>query len=177
MTTIKLNHLRNSLLLLVLTFSLQACKNDKKSNDMSITTTEEVELEAISMNTDQEKAIFNAYLSLSDALVASEAKKAQNKAKSLVEAYESEENDIVLLAVTISEVEDLEEQRSLFYQLSQRMEGFITSNLESGKVYKQYCPMAFNDTGAYWFSTSKEILNPYFGDAMLHCGSIQKTIE
>ena len=39
------------------------------------------------------------------------------------------------------------------------------------RVYYQFCPMAFDNKGAYWLSSSEEILNPYFGDAMLHCGS------
>ena len=158
------NFLRSGILLLLITLSFQACKSDKKSNEVAMSTT-------------QTEAIFDAYLNLSDALIKSDAKQAQKHADALVEAYEHDENEIVLLAVTISEVEDLEEQRNLFYQLSQRMEQFITINLETGKVYKQFCPMAFNDTGAYWFSTSEEIINPYYGDAMLHCGTIQKTIE
>lgn len=158
------NFKRSSIFLLFITLSFQACKSDKKSNEVAMSTT-------------QTEAIFDAYLNLSDALIKSDAKQAQKHADALVEAYEHDENEIVLLAVTISEVEDLEEQRNLFYQLSQRMEQFITINLETGKVYKQFCPMAFNDTGAYWFSTSEEIINPYYGDAMLHCGTIQKTIE
>lgn len=158
------NFKRSSIFLLFITLSFQACKSDKKSNEVAMTTT-------------QDEAVFNAYLQLSNALIKSDTEQAQKHAHAIVDAYEYDENDIVLLAVTISEVEDLEEQRSLFYQLSQRMEGFINSKLETGSVYKQYCPMAFNDTGAYWFSTSEEILNPYFGDAMLHCGTIQKTIE
>ena len=158
------NFLRSSILLLFITLSFQACKSDKKSNEVAMSTT-------------QSGAIFDAYLNLSDALIKSDAKQAQKHAYALVEAYEHDENEIVLLAVTISEVEDLEEQRTLYYQLSQRMEKFITIHLETGKVYKQFCPMAFDDTGAYWFSTSEEILNPYYGDAMLHCGTIQKTIE
>ena len=39
------------------------------------------------------------------------------------------------------------------------------------RVYYQYCPMAFESKGAYWLSSTEEILNPYFGDKMLHCGS------
>lgn len=164
MKNIKKNILRNSIFLLFIGLSFQACKEDKSSKEVVMTTT-------------QNDAIFDAYLSLSDALIKSDSKQVQKNAEALTKAYEYEENDIVLLAVTISEVEDLEEQRNLFYQLSQRMEGFVTSHIEAGKIYKQYCPMAFDDKGAYWFSTSEEILNPYYGDAMLHCGTIQKTIE
>jgi len=35
-------------------------------------------------------------------------------------------------------------------------------------VYLEFCPMAFNDAGAYWVSDNKEIRNPYFGDVMLY---------
>ena len=37
--------------------------------------------------------------------------------------------------------------------------------------------MAFNNTGAYWLSNSKEIYNPYFGDMMLNCGRVADTFE
>lgn len=44
-------------------------------------------------------------------------------------------------------------------------------------VYKQYCPMAFNNTGAYWLSNSNEVVNPYFGESMLHCGEVVDSLE
>jgi hypothetical protein len=36
--------------------------------------------------------------------------------------------------------------------------------------------MAFDDTGATWISYSEEIKNPYFGDQMLHCGTVQEEL-
>ena len=44
-------------------------------------------------------------------------------------------------------------------------------------VYYQFCPMAFNEKGAFWLSTTKEISNPYFGDQMLTCGEIKETLS
>ena len=44
-------------------------------------------------------------------------------------------------------------------------------------MYKQFCPMAFNDQGGYWLSNSKEVRNPYFGDKMLKCGMVKVTLE
>jgi hypothetical protein len=41
------------------------------------------------------------------------------------------------------------------------------------RVYRMHCPMAFDDEGASWLSNRDEILNPYFGDAMLACGVIE----
>lgn len=164
MSYLKSNFFRSYIFLLITMLSLQACKSDKNRNK-------------VRMETTQSKEVFKAYLDLRNALIDSDKMKAQKHAYSFAEAFNKEENDLVLLAVTISEVDDLEEQRTLFYQLSQRMEDFISDNLKSGKVYKQYCPLAFVGDGAYWFSLSEEIRNPYFGHDMLHCGSIQKTIE
>jgi Cu(I)/Ag(I) efflux system membrane fusion protein len=45
------------------------------------------------------------------------------------------------------------------------------------KVYYQFCPMAFDTKGAYWLSSTEEILNPYFGDKMLHCGSTKAILN
>ncbi len=36
-----------------------------------------------------------------------------------------------------------------------------------------YCPMAFDDRGASWLQVGTEILNPYFGAAMLACGEVR----
>ncbi len=43
-------------------------------------------------------------------------------------------------------------------------------------LYVQFCPMADDNNGAYWLSTSKDILNPYYGSMMLTCGSVKETI-
>jgi len=39
--------------------------------------------------------------------------------------------------------------------------------------YKILCPMAFNNSGAYWLQTSKTVKNPYYGEKMLSCGVIR----
>ncbi len=45
------------------------------------------------------------------------------------------------------------------------------------KLYVQHCPMAFNNTGASWLSDKEQVSNPYFGDKMLRCGSVEATID
>jgi Cu(I)/Ag(I) efflux system membrane fusion protein len=44
-------------------------------------------------------------------------------------------------------------------------------------VYSQFCPMADNDKGGYWLSKEEQVLNPYYGDAMLTCGSVKQVID
>ena len=46
-----------------------------------------------------------------------------------------------------------------------------------GTIYLQHCPMADTNKGADWLSLEKEILNPYFGEAMLTCGETTKTMN
>ncbi len=46
-----------------------------------------------------------------------------------------------------------------------------------GDLYVVHCPMAFGDSGADWLSAVPAVLNPYFGDAMLTCGSLTDTLS
>src|SRR5690625_1015536 len=86
------NFIRSSIFLLFITLSFQACKSDKNRNK-------------VRMETTQSKEVFKAYLDLRNALIDSDKMKAQKHAYSFAEAFNKEENDLVLLAVTISEVE------------------------------------------------------------------------
>lgn len=40
-----------------------------------------------------------------------------------------------------------------------------------GQIYQMHCPMANSDSGADWLQSSDYLLNPYFGAAMLKCGT------
>lgn len=71
---------------------------------------------------------------------------------------------------------DIEEARKHFSMLSFHvLEMTETFGVNKAVVYKDYCPMAFGDQGAYWLSEQKEITNPYFGASMLACGEIKQT--
>ena len=50
------------------------------------------------------------------------------------------------------------------------------AELKNAGVYRQFCPMAFNDQGAYWLSPETEIRNPYFGKKMLACGEVRDSL-
>ncbi len=38
-------------------------------------------------------------------------------------------------------------------------------------ILQMHCPMAFDDRGADWLQHGEDVLNPYFGEEMLRCGS------
>lgn len=76
----------------------------------------------------------------------------------------------------IQESESLQAVRRQFMSLSESiLEVTESFGLEKDTVYRQYCPMAFGDEGAYWLSEKEEIFNPYFGESMLRCGEVRET--
>ncbi len=123
--------------------------------------------------------IYKQYIKLKTALVNTNAEKAAAEASNLATLFAKVEMDEATLqeARTIVESKDVEEQRTAFFKITAKVEGLLEDALSSGTIYKQYCPMAFGNTGAYWLSNSKDIYNPYFGDKMLKCGRIDAEIK
>ncbi len=79
---------------------------------------------------------------------------------------------------SIASITEIEVQREHFNVLSEHIiEMTVSYGLEIDRVYKQFCPMAFDDKGAFWLSESDKILNPYFGDMMLTCGEVTETFR
>lgn len=88
------------------------------------------------------------------------------------------ENQLRKSIEAITKAKDVEEQRKHFEPLSDVLiESAELFGLTIDIVYVQFCPMAFDDKGAYWLSESDKILNPYFGDLMLRCGEVTKRIS
>ncbi len=88
------------------------------------------------------------------------------------------ENQLRKSIEAITKSKDIEEQRKHFEPLSYALiESTELFGLTIEMVYVQFCPMAFDDKGAYWLSESDKILNPYFGDMMLTCGEVTKKIS
>lgn len=76
----------------------------------------------------------------------------------------------------IANAGNLETQREHFSMLSENILEMTESfGLEKAKVYRDFCPMAFDNEGAYWLSETEEIRNPYFGEQMLTCGEVKET--
>nr|WP_299173637.1 efflux RND transporter periplasmic adaptor subunit [uncultured Allomuricauda sp.] len=136
------------------------------------------------------EAVLPAYLKLKDALVASNASTTSMNAKATLEILKKLDlsdteamgkahvNKSIEMLEAIAKKEDLENQRAHFVILNENMVA-IASNLDSldDTLYVQKCPMANNNQGAVWLSTENEIRNPYYGDAMLKCGSVVKIIH
>lgn len=142
-------------------------------------------------------SLVSSYYDLKDAMVATNAAKADQAAQKLAVSADTMQaylltdslNKMVLqpyidtiikgsneiLAIKDGNVEikriHFEPVSSAIYELLKKAE------LKNAKVYHQYCPMAFNDKGAYWISSEAEIKNPYFGKKMLECGEVTDSLQ
>jgi Cu(I)/Ag(I) efflux system membrane fusion protein len=73
---------------------------------------------------------------------------------------------------------NLEAKRKSFQMISDLMYDLVRSvRYDRETVYHQFCPMAFNDAGAYWLSKTSDIKNPYFGKKMLSCGEVKDSLD
>jgi hypothetical protein len=71
----------------------------------------------------------------------------------------------------------LSNKRSYFSHISEIMYCTIKSfELQRGKLFAVFCPMAFAGGGAYWINESKTIQNPYMGAKMPACGEIKEDL-
>lgn len=125
------------------------------------------------------QAVYNDYLKLKDVLVTSDSSGAQQAAKDLASSLAKINGceNTSGLATKISASNDLTTQRLHFTALSSDIVALMKhTDVNSGTLYVQYCPMANEGKGGYWLAAEKEVRNPYYGDEMLNCGEVKETI-
>jgi len=138
--------------------------------------------------------VLNAYLKMKNAFVESDPGKVSSEAKKVEESLKSVDMELLKgdahmawmgqlktlnsSVKNISTESDIEKQRSAFSDFNNTFyQSLKMFGLSNDTAYYQYCPMAFDNKGAYWISESEEIRNPYFGDMMLNCGENKDTIK
>jgi Cu(I)/Ag(I) efflux system membrane fusion protein len=134
-----------------------------------------------------------SYYKLKDALVNDQADLAKSEAKKLLKSLDNVEmkllkgdahmywmtqlKKIKLKSTKLVNTDKIQEQRSLFNEISNALIKSVKSFGTNSLVYEQYCPMANDNKGAYWLSESNKVLNPYFGNVMLKCGEVKSKLE
>ncbi|CCH57654.1 Putative membrane fusion protein silB (plasmid) [Fibrisoma limi BUZ 3] len=144
--------------------------------------------------TKQLTGVYEASLTLTEAFVASNPVETKRTAQSVEKALNAV--DMRLLKgpahqewmthlqtmnqalKTIQTSGDLEQQRTALAQFEDGLYRSVKAfGVTDKPVYRQFCPMAQNNKGAYWLSDKKPIRNPYYGDQMLTCGETKETIQ
>lgn len=162
-----------------LSLTAMSCKDGKKENSEDAIHSEMNQDKEQSANTnfndEKTASVYQHYIHIKTALVNSNSTEAQSGAKMLL--ANTDDNALQTAVSTIADSENIEIQREAFSEVTATIEPMLKEAMSSGAIYKQFCPMAFNNSGGYWFSNDKEIRNPYFGDKMLRCGKVTETIE
>jgi len=154
--------------------------------------TMDMKTEKVDFNSNVEKSfqpVIDAYINLKDALIQSDVSMASSKSEAFRKALEEmpvnqreqTHNYWSILhkaSKGINESVSLEHQRKQFQMISDKLIEMVRNFDEvNNKLFIQFCPMADNNNGAFWISKEEQVLNPYFGDAMLKCGSVKQVIE
>lgn len=168
-----------------LTILLISCKDNKANQSVEINTPEEVkkaEKETADI-ADQHfidgmtGKVWHNYLEIKMALANDDEDKVQDVAKAMADSFSSERQELKNIAQQLADADDIEKQRVLFAAFTEKVGPMFEDALSKGTIYKKYCPMAFDNKGAYWYADVEEITNPYFGEKMPDCGSVEKTIK
>ena len=140
------------------------------------------------------KAIADHYLHIKNALANDNSKDAASGANEMVAvigkldkslltaeqktAYDKNEEKLKEHAAAIAaNAEKIKDQRAHFVMLSESMYDFVKSFGAGRPLYHDHCPMAKDNQGAMWLSETKDIRNPYYGEKMMTCGSVEEMFK
>lgn len=169
------------MILLILSAPALSCGDQKgKTDETGVTTSEYSEPEgdkAMPVFASESMAsTWKNYLLLKNNLVESNFSRVQTAAADMASELGGDQVPLRTIVQRIADAADIEKQREHFAELTGLLQPIVQESLQSGTLYQQFCPMAFENSGAYWLSDASEIRNPYFGDKMLKCGKVSETI-
>lgn len=138
--------------------------------------------------------VYKVHLDLQQAFLATDAAAAKKQAGNVKSALDKVDmslvkgdmhdqwmNSLKTLKTTLGNIESgnvIEKQRLAFADFNDALYSAIKMfGVVNETVYYQFCPMARNGKGAFWLSGTKEIKNPFYGDAMLTCGENKEVIK
>ncbi len=138
-----------------------------------------------SMDSKQIKDLYSNYFELQKNLSLDNLAKSKTSAKHILNGLKtinSKNNALEKIENASQEIdksESIQQARKSFHTISNVMIELANQKVmpENSNVYKVHCPMAFDNTGADWLQTHKEVENPYFGSQMYHCGSVEATLQ
>ncbi len=177
---------------------LWACNSGDKKTGESTTSTESVKSEHSDAFNSSFERVLNSYYLLKDGLFASDTVKVNRSTLALISAVDSlnmdelktsDSNNVIIPTArsytgTISSEgkgllgeKDIEAKRKEFQMISGALFDLIrTVRYDRQKIYLLNCPMAFDNQGADWLSSTPDIQNPYLGAKMPNCGNLKDSI-
>jgi Cu(I)/Ag(I) efflux system membrane fusion protein len=137
--------------------------------------------------------VLEMYLRMHEALVASDGAAAREAMRALDAAvadldasdapaevraaWDRDRREMRSHLAHLESLDGLDALRGEFNTISQVLAYSIEQFGVDGPVYRQFCPMAFDEDGAYWLSREEEITNPYLPEDMLRCGAVVEQLR
>jgi Cu(I)/Ag(I) efflux system membrane fusion protein len=134
--------------------------------------------------------VYGGYLDVQRSLAGDDPEASRSAAQQLASVIEGVPSDSLGSAATVrwiplydamlagarkmAEASDLDTQRVHFEDVSESLATAVRTFgiMIDTPIFEVHCPMAFDFAGANWLQDSEDILNPYFGDEMLTCGTV-----
>lgn len=175
----------------------ECCKYDrpkKRNNLTDIIHENHNQSQQVELQTNDIRELFDAYISLKDALVKTNSKDAvviAQRFQKLVGSIQMDKLDNDVHIVYMKYINDLNKgarqivanenkidvQRIHFETISLAMYALVKVAKLKEPIYYQYCPMYNDGKGATWLSRDIDIKNPYYGSQMLTCGKVLETLK
>ncbi|MGJ8653175.1 MAG: efflux RND transporter periplasmic adaptor subunit [Opitutaceae bacterium] len=118
------------------------------------------------------------YFALQQALAADDLTDSQAALKAMmgVTGHTGDVPDLIHTMLNASDLDGM--RRPHFETLSKLVIAAVKTDpsLVEGEAYLMNCPMVYSDHGADWLQNNAELVNPYFGAMMLHCGEVKETL-
>ena len=138
--------------------------------------------------------ILAGYLKIKNALTNDNDKEAASTATELAQAFKAMDKSALTAeqSKVFADIEDdaiehaehiasnagnLVHQREHFETLSGEVYELVKATGSAQKLYYTNCPMYNKNKGANWLSETKEVKNPYLGQAMLTCGTVKEELN
>lgn len=171
------NKKRNILVAAIMMFGLVNTANATMTNPQQ-------ERDPITADFKSEPAFLQDYIKIKNALVNDDfaqvkqaALKVENSLKE-VKLNKEQYNELKNVVSNLAKAGDIKAQRKEFALLSQHLYHLVQrGNLSDKTLYVQHCPMAMGGQGAIWISEEEQVRNPYMGQRMPGCGSLQEKLE
>lgn len=173
----KNNMKRNILVAAIIMFGLVNKANATMTNSQQ-------EKDLITAGFNGEPAFLRDYMKIKNALVKDDYAQVKRTSTDMqknlegVDLNKEQNKDLKDVVANLAKAGDIKAQRKEFALLSQHLYQLVQrANLSDKTLYVQHCPMAMGDQGAIWISQEEQVQNPYMGQRMPGCGSLQEKTE
>lgn len=130
------------------------------------------------------ETLLTPYLQIQTGLAGDDLEGAKQGAQAYITAFKQgspslDHEKLTRYALEIENASEISAARNSFSGLSAQTLSLVqySGPGENNTLFIAECPMAFDGKGGVWLQASETIANPYYGSAMLTCGSIKTKLD